>query len=387
MKATRSVWHDAHEIGYDESPDADSIMDPLPMAEYRFLTSWHIEASLHDVYDVIVASLQWPEWWPGVERVEQRDAGDADGIGGVRRYTWKGRLPYQLSFEARTIRVEPHAAVEATVSGDVEGSGICLFSGRDGITTVRYEWHVRTTKPWMNWLAPVARPLFEENHRALMQSGAEGLARVLDARLIEVSHSGVLPTESETGHSGSRGAEPVRPASRRPIHWAAAVGAGIGAGIIATAVQLLLWWAYSIPLPDILLRDTRLAAAIVMGRRVLPPPASFEWDVMLVATLVHFLLSISYGLLMAPLLSRCGLRQALLAGALFGLALYGINLYGFTAVFPWFEASRDWITAAAHVSFGITAAGIYKGWNGMAAAVWGTRNSGKKDRTAGRNAD
>jgi hypothetical protein len=35
-------------------------------------------------------------------------------------------------------------------------------------------------------------------------------------------------------------------------------------------------------------------------------------------------------------------------------------MYGFTAVFPWFEAARDWITLVTHIVFGITLAGTYK---------------------------
>ena len=36
----------------------------------------------------------------------------------------------------------------------------------------------------MNRLAPVARPVFAWNHGVVMRQGAEGLARLLDARLL-----------------------------------------------------------------------------------------------------------------------------------------------------------------------------------------------------------
>jgi uncharacterized membrane protein YagU involved in acid resistance len=81
---------------------------------------------------------------------------------------------------------------------------------------------------------------------------------------------------------------------------------------------------------------------------------------MLVATLVHFALSIVYGLALAPVISRLRTAPSLLAGAAFGLCLYGINMYGFSAVFPWFEAARDWITLVTHVVFGAAVAGAYK---------------------------
>ena len=125
-------------------------------------------------------------------------------------------------------------------------------------------------------------------------------------------------------------------------------------------MQIGLWSVFTDALPTILLRDARLAAAIVMGRAVLSPPASFDWEVMLVATLVHFALSIAYSVILSRVIARLGTALSLLAGIVFGLLLYGINMYGFTAVFPWFEATRDWITVIAHVVFGIVAAAVYK---------------------------
>jgi uncharacterized membrane protein YagU involved in acid resistance len=145
-----------------------------------------------------------------------------------------------------------------------------------------------------------------------------------------------------------------------PVNWSAAVYASVIAGILATVVQIALWSVFADALPTILFRDARLAAAIVMGRGVLPPPASFNWIVMLVATLVHFALSIAYGLALSPLISRLRTPPSMLAGAAFGLCLYGINMYGFTAVFPWFEATRDWITLVTHMVFGVAVAGTYK---------------------------
>ena len=149
-----------------------------------------------------------------------------------------------------------------------------------------------------------------------------------------------------------------------PMHnsanLSAAVYAGIAAGVLATVVQVALWSIFADAFPTILFRDARFAAAIVLGRGVLPPPASFSAPVMLVATVVHFALSIAYGMALFPLISRLRTAPSLLAGAAFGLCLYGINMYGFTAVFPWFEATRDWITLVTHMVFGVAAAGTYK---------------------------
>lgn len=115
------------------------------------------------------------------------------------------------------------------------------------------------------------------------------------------------------------------------IDVGAAVSAGIAAGVLATAVQIILWSTFTDALPAILFRDARFAAAIVMGRDVLPPPASFDGRIMLIATLVHFALAIIYGLILSRLIAALGMPSSLLAGAAFGLGLvYGqhVRLHG-----------------------------------------------------------
>lgn len=157
--------------------------------DYRFVTTWHIEAPLQDVCEAICYSQNWPHWWHNVERVEELAAGDAQGIGSVRRYTWRGPLPYRLTFDVRVIHFEPPALIEGIASGDVEGQGRWSFSTRGTMTIVRHEWQVRTTLAWMNLAALFASPVFKWNHNAIMQQGGEALARRLNARLVAVAHS------------------------------------------------------------------------------------------------------------------------------------------------------------------------------------------------------
>lgn len=81
---------------------------------------------------------------------------------------------------------------------------------------------------------------------------------------------------------------------------------------------------------------------------------------MAVASLVHVALSLAYTALLVPFVERNSGPGALITGAAFGLALYIVNMYGFTAIFPWFVQSRDWIAAMAHIAFGLGAAGSYR---------------------------
>src|SRR5687767_15258877 len=55
---------------------------------------------------------------------------------------------------------------------------------------------------------------------------------------------------------------------------------------------------------------------------VLPPPSTFDTVIMLISALIHFALSIVYGLALAWVLVRAAVGASLLIGALFGLALY-----------------------------------------------------------------
>ncbi|MEK7321686.1 MAG: sodium:proline symporter [Pseudomonadota bacterium] len=144
------------------------------------------------------------------------------------------------------------------------------------------------------------------------------------------------------------------------VDWKTAVYAGIAGGVVATLVQITLWWAFWDVLPGIFYRDARLTAALLLGTAVLPPPVTFDWLVMLVATLIHFSLSIVCAIILACMINRCAMFGAVLIGGLWGLSLFVINLYGFTQLFPWFEVTRDWITLLTHIAFGISAAVVYQ---------------------------
>lgn len=158
------------------------------MARFQFITVWKIEAPLPRVCDAVSECAHWPRWWKGVEKVEEFDPGDADGIGSRRRFTWKGRLPYRLTFDILVTRIVPQTLLIGLASGEVEGMGRWHFASEGVVTVVRYEWRVHTSRRWMNIIAPLARPLFKWNHDQIMRQGAEGMARWLNARLVSLVH-------------------------------------------------------------------------------------------------------------------------------------------------------------------------------------------------------
>jgi hypothetical protein len=154
------------------------------VAEYRFLTTWLLEADRERVWDAIYESERWPEWWRGVLETERLEEGDEDGIGQYGRYVWKSRLPYELEFFVLTTRVERPHLLEGEASGELAGTGRWRLFADGAVTAVTYEWNVRTTRAWMNLIAPLARPVFAINHDWVMRNGGEGLAKLLGARLL-----------------------------------------------------------------------------------------------------------------------------------------------------------------------------------------------------------
>lgn len=306
---------------------------------YRLLSTWRIQAPLEQVFAAIEHSLDWPTWWPEVVAVAELAAGDARGIGNIRRYRWQGRLPYHLVFDVCASHIEDRVAIAGTVQGDLEGTGCWDFAQQGPDTVVRYTWQVRTTRGWMNLIAPFARATFIRNHERVMGHGAAGLARLLGApRMSQETLD--LP-----------GPPPV------PIGDGQLLAAGIGAGVAATLAQFACWWVAGMPLAETLVRDARMTAALVLGSGILGqtmPPAGM---VLLVATPIHFILSLAYAWIPARFFTRLGSGPAVLAGAAYGLALYGINMYGLTSCFPWFAVARDWPTVVAHVVFGMTVVG------------------------------
>jgi uncharacterized protein YndB with AHSA1/START domain len=156
------------------------------MNYYEFVTIWRFDAPIEKVWDAIKDSETWSDWWKGVLKVEELKAGDAQGIGKIVRSTWKSKLPYKLVFDSEVVRVEPMNIIEARAFGELDGNGIWTLTAENSQQTrVQYDWTVRTTKSWMNFLAPIAKPFFRWNHDTIMNWGGEGLANKLNCRLLE----------------------------------------------------------------------------------------------------------------------------------------------------------------------------------------------------------
>lgn len=141
------------------------------------------------------------------------------------------------------------------------------------------------------------------------------------------------------------------------LDWRSATWAGIMSGAVFMMLEMIMVPLFLGGSPW---GPPRMIAAIVLGQGVLPPPATFDFGILMAAMMVHFVLSIVFAIALAWLVSRVGKGMALLVGAGFGLVLYLVNFYGFTAVFPWFAEARNWVSVFAHIVFGFVAAWAYR---------------------------
>lgn len=141
--------------------------------------------------------------------------------------------------------------------------------------------------------------------------------------------------------------------------WSAAAWSGIIAGIVFVMMEMIMVMLVMGQSPW---GPPRMMAAMILGKDVLPPPASFDFGVMVTAMMIHVPLSVIYGLIVGAIVHRLNGTNALIIGAVFGLAIYFINFYLIApAAFPWFTQAQNWISLISHMVFGLIAGGAYAG--------------------------
>lgn len=145
--------------------------------------------------------------------------------------------------------------------------------------------------------------------------------------------------------------------TQQPLRWKAAIWAGLISGVAFMMLEMMLVPLFMGGSPW---APPRMIAAMVMGKGVLPPPATFDIGVLMAAMAVHFPLSVVFTLILAWIIARFDMGVAVLIGAVFGLILYVVNFYGFTAIFPWFAMAHNWVSIFSHIMFGMIAALAYK---------------------------
>ncbi len=136
----------------------------------------------------------------------------------------------------------------------------------------------------------------------------------------------------------------------------AAIWAGLAAGAVFMMLEMIMVAVFNGASPW---GPPRMIAAIGMGKDVLPPPATFDITIMIVAMLIHFALSIILALVFGLIAKGRSVGPAVVIGAIFGLVVYLVAFYGMTAVFPWFAQARGWISLVSHIVYGAVLGWMY----------------------------
>lgn len=157
------------------------------MKQYQFETHWTVEAPIEVVWTIIKDAEHWPQWWKALKSVEIVEKGDSSGMGERTRSVWRTALPYTLQFDFEVSEVAYLQFIGGNASGELEGFGRWTFTQENKQTHIRYDWHVRANKKWMQWLAPLLRPLFRWNHDVVMAWGESGLRKACAHRQTRVN--------------------------------------------------------------------------------------------------------------------------------------------------------------------------------------------------------
>ncbi len=135
----------------------------------------------------------------------------------------------------------------------------------------------------------------------------------------------------------------------RPVQWITGLKAAVVIGLLFWLVTRGIPWAPS-----------GLVSPTVMGREI-KPPGAVDFGGAGLATAMHLLCAIIYGLIMMPLIHRFQYSNAWLIGAALGAILYLINLAAFTLIGGGAPYSRELPALITHLAFGIIFTGAYKG--------------------------
>ena len=146
-------------------------------------------------------------------------------------------------------------------------------------------------------------------------------------------------------------------AMMQQINWGAAISASVIAGLVFAVLEVAM-----VPLfqGKSLWAPLHMIGAIALGPSAMASPDTFDLGIVATAVVVHMILAIVYGVILAYVIMRMDVGMAVIAGGLYGLALYSINFYGFSRWFPWFADARDWISIFTHIVQSGLVAYLYK---------------------------
>ena len=146
--------------------------------DYHFITHWHVEGRIEQIYDLIANPMDYPRWWSSVYLdVQEVACGDENGVGRRICLHTKGFLPYTLRWESSTVEASRPRRLEIRATGDFNGRGIWQLHQNGRFVDLDFDWKLTAEKPLIRHLSFLLKPLFSANHRWAMRKGQDGLVR------------------------------------------------------------------------------------------------------------------------------------------------------------------------------------------------------------------
>ena len=147
--------------------------------DYVFITHWRVRGNTERVYDLLVDIDEYPRWWPEVYLRVEPLSQTRTGLGAKSKLLTKGKLPYQLRWQAEIVEARRPINFTIRATGDFDGRGIWSLEQSGSEVAITFDWRLRAEKPLLRRLSFIFKPLFRWNHRWAMARGEEGLRREL----------------------------------------------------------------------------------------------------------------------------------------------------------------------------------------------------------------
>ncbi len=142
------------------------------------------------------------------------------------------------------------------------------------------------------------------------------------------------------------------------VDWSAAIWAGVIGGVVFMMMEMMLMPMFGFA-PG-MWAPPRMIAAVALGKDVLPPPATFDLTVVMVAMMIHFATSIMLAIAIAYISRGKSMATAMMVGVVASMAIYGFVFYIMSSVaWPWFAMARNWVSVVTHIVFGMIAGAWY----------------------------
>jgi carbon monoxide dehydrogenase subunit G len=146
--------------------------------EYR--RAYEFAVTPERLWETIGRVDQFERWWPWLQ--ELRLEGDGLARGSVLHGAVVPPLPYRMCIRIEFTRCEGPSAIDAIVTGDLQGEASLRASPAGPGTRVEVSWKVEMMQRPMRLASRFGHPLLQWGHDRVVESTVAGFQRRLELR-------------------------------------------------------------------------------------------------------------------------------------------------------------------------------------------------------------